>query len=109
MIHEGSVAAATAVVGYDLIQDTYYEELGFHRQLVGFALKGSAAAGDTEVRIKVGTSDYGSIFNSGTGFPNMDDVKPVGVVPIPAGQPLRLEVVDAPVTNPINWLIVTRP
>jgi hypothetical protein len=109
MIHEGSVAAATAVVGYNLLQDLYYEELGFDRQLIAFGLKGSAAAGDTEVKIKVGTSDYGSVFNSGTGFPNIDDVKPVGSILIPRGQPLRLEVVDAPATNPLNWLIVLRP
>lgn len=109
MIHEISVAAATAVVGYNLIADSYFEELGFPRVLVALALKGSAAAGDTEVKVMVGTNDYGSLFNSGTGFPNMDDLKPLGGVRVPANAPLRLEIKDAPATNPINLLIVTRP
>jgi hypothetical protein len=109
MIHEHSVAAATAVVGYNLIQDEWYEELGFGREIVGFALTGSAAAGDTEVKIKIGTQDFGSIFNSATGLPDMDDVKPTGRIPVGSGVPIRLEVVDAPATNPINLLLVTRP
>lgn len=109
MIHERSVAAATAVVGYNLAGDQYWEELGFPRILTHIALKGSAAAGDTEVKIKVGTADYGSIFNTGTGYPNIDDLKPVGAIPIPRGTPVRFEVVDAPATNPINLMIVTAP
>jgi len=106
MLQEGTMAAADATVGKNLVDGEYYEELGFPRNLVAIALKGSAAAGDTEVSIAIGTDRKCTVFNSGTGFPNLDDFKPVGPIYIPAGMPLRLEVTDAPVTNPINWTLV---
>lgn len=104
MIGENSVAAATAVVGYDLAKDTVWQSSRGARILSGFALKGSAAAGDTKVDILVDTVKVAEKFNTGTGFPNMDDVMPLGVF-IPPTAVLHIYVTDAPATNPINVLL----
>lgn len=100
---EASVAAATAVVGYDLAQATVWQSARTPRALVGFALKGSAAAGDTKVDILVDTFKIGEKFNTGTGFPNNDDVLPMRAL-IPPNALLHILVTDAPATNPINVL-----
>lgn len=106
---EVTVAAATAVLEYDLLTNREeYRQAPYPRLLKGVALKGSAAAGDTAVAIKRGTTEVGRVYNSGTGFPNRDDLKAVNV-PVPPNAPLKLEVVDAPATNPINALLEFAP
>jgi len=104
-IYQPSVVAATAVVGYDLFQNTFWKTSGRRRVIRGLACKGSAAAGDTQVDILVGETTYSQLFNTSTGFPNMDDVFPAGNIPVPPGSPISAIVRDAPATNPINMLI----
>lgn len=103
-IAEVSIAAASAPVGTNLLADSIYGQSRVARQIRGVALKGSAAAGDTIVAILVDTMEIGRIFNSGTGFPNRDDIKPL-VANVPAGAQLFANIVDAPATNPINLLM----
>lgn len=105
MIYQLSVAAATAVVGYDLATNTTWQRRGVHRVLRGIAMKGSAAAGDTEVEVYAAETRVGIIYNDDTGFPNMDNLKPAGNIFIRAGDPIRLNVTDAPATNPINLML----
>ena len=102
-----SVAAATAVTGYDLVKDTWFQQVGYPRLLTGIGIKGSAAANDTEVDVFIDTIKIGTFFNTGTGFPNMDDVMPISH-PIPPNARLHVYVTDAPTTNPINLVLTTR-
>lgn len=104
-IYQVSIAAATAVVGYDLFQNTFWKTSGRRRLIRGLACRGSAAAGDTQIDIMVGEVTVSTLYNTTTGFPNMDDVFPAGNIPLPAGTPVSAIVRDAPATNPINVLI----
>lgn len=99
-----SVAAATAIVGYDINTDKFWASLPQNRVIRGIALKGSAAAGDTEIDFYVDAVFIANLFNNNTGFPNIDDVMPLENLLIPGGGHLRAVVVNAPATNPINAL-----
>jgi hypothetical protein len=97
-----SVAAATAVVGYDLSSNTIWQQQSQDRFLTGIALTGSAAAGDTKVDLFVDQAKVGEFYNSKTGFPNRDDVIELQGNYVPAGAQIHIFVTDAPGTNPIN-------
>jgi len=103
-VFTASVAAATAVVGFDLLTDQpQLRQSGSNRTLESVALTGSAAAGDTEVSVRIGNVEVARMFNTATGFPTQDASKvDVGGAFIPAGEPLSAIVLDAPATNPIN-------
>ena len=101
MIGQVSVAAATAVVGYDLARDTTWQQSQRPRRIVAVGLAGSAAALDTKVDIFVGALKVGEMYNSGTGAPNKDSMFRLGAV-VPAGAEVHIFVTDAPATNPIN-------
>jgi len=100
-----SIAAATAVLGYDLFQNTIFQQQGKNRALTGVALKGSTAAADTKVDLFIDTVKLGEFYNTGTAFPNMDDVIPLDGNFVPAGTQLHMYVTDAPATNPINAIV----
>ena len=102
MLIQRSVAAATAILGYDLMTDSPMQTAPYARQLVAAALKGSAAALDTKIDIMVGTVKVGEMFNNNTGAPNRDDLFRIGSV-VPAGTALHAYITDAPATNPINF------
>lgn len=104
-----SVAAATAVVGYNML--TNYPDVqssGAPRTLDALACTGSAAAGDSEVEFRIQNMRVARLFNTATGFPTQDASKVVlpGLF-IPAGAPFSAIVLDAPVTNPLNLQIET--
>jgi len=101
-----SIAAATAVVGYDLLTNRPdIQNSASHRVLRAIALTGSGAAGDTVVDFKVGARTVATLYNTATGFPTADASKfPTSYV-VPAGSPLSLIVTDAPVTNALNALV----
>lgn len=103
-----SIAAATAVVGYDLLTDNRQQVLPYPRVILGLKLTGSAAAGDTKVELWVGERRIGEYFNTNTGYGNADDIQPVNT-PVPPGTPIHLIVVDAPNTNPINFVLYMAP
>jgi hypothetical protein len=100
-----SVAAATAVLGADLFSGEVWARSPMNRALDGVALKGSAAAGDTQVEIYIDEVRVGDFFNNSTGFPNMDDLVPLERLGIPAGAQLRAIVRDAAASNPINIMV----
>lgn len=101
MIIAASIAAATAVVDYDLLTNQPGKATGNHRVITGVSLLGSAAAGDTIVDLKVGETRVARLYNRTTGFPNMDDMRPLESM-VPAGEPVSAIVADAPATNAIN-------
>lgn len=101
-----SVAAATAVVGYDLLTNRPdISSSSQPRVLRAVGLTGSAAAGDAAVDIKVANRVVSSLFNSATGFPAADSAKFDTSFAVPAGSPVSVIITDAPATNPINLLI----
>ncbi len=99
-----SVAAATAVVGSDLLtNEPQLRQSGSDRVARSVALTGSAAAGDTEVSLRIANVEIAKLPNTATGFPTQDASKvDLGDAFIPAGAPLSAIVLDAPATNPIN-------
>lgn len=101
---EVSVAAATAVLGYNLLQNSPHRQSTRPRRLRAIALAGSAAAGDSEVQILINTTEVARKFNSATGFPTRDHLVAVNVR-VPAGSEVAAIVVDAPATNPLNLLL----
>lgn len=104
-VGQNSVAAATAVLGYDLTTNQIWKTSSLDRALTGIALKGSAAANDTKVDVYVDSVKVGEFYNTSTGFPNMDDVIPMDMNFVPAGANLSIIVTDAPSTNPINVIV----
>jgi len=99
-----SVAAATAVVGYDLLSGSRMRQSNLDRTLVAAGLAGSAAAGDTVVELYVGTTLVAVLYNLATGFPNRDSLMRIGAV-VPAGVEVVARVTDAPATNAINLVL----
>jgi len=104
MLGQTSIAAATAILGYDLAQNTYWQQSFRPRKIIAVGLKGSAAALDTKIRILVGANQVGEMYNSGTGAPNRDDMFRIAAL-VPAGEEIHAFIDDAPATNPINLAI----
>jgi len=96
-----SIAAATAVLGYDLMNGDTGKVQGNNRILRSIAVAGSAAAGDTKLDLFVDNFKVGSFYNLATGFPTLDHRFKLNNV-VPRGSNLTLVVTDAPATNPIN-------
>lgn len=107
-IGESSVAAATAVVDYDLLRDKNWKRSSAPRVIQGLGLCGSGAAGDTLVEVLVNSDLVAELYNRATGFATRDHVLPVSVI-VPAGAELVARVKDAPVTSPINLLVLFAP
>lgn len=91
-----SVAAATAVVGYDLLQNNPLQVVSYDRLASGLGLAGSAAALDTEINVFVDGVRYGNFFNTATGAVLMDSHMQTVEIPIPAGAKISAVVTDAP-------------
>lgn len=100
-----SVAAATAVVGYDLAQNTVWQQESRPRVLTGFGLKGSTAGADSKVSIFIDTVKVGEFTNIDVGVPNINDVFPMNNL-VPSGAQIHIYVDDAPTTNPLNGVLV---
>lgn len=101
---EESIAAATAVVGFDLLSGNSLRQSDRPRTIVGVGLAGSAAALDTEVDIFVGQIRVGNIYNKATGAVTRDHMFAMRST-VPPNQEVHAYVVDAPATNPINILV----
>ena len=97
-----SVAAATAVVGYDLLQDARQQVVSYDRALWGLMLTGSATAGDTVIELYVEDVLVGTYSNTSTGEGTVDaDLQPLDNIYVPGGAKIHAIVKDAPSTNPI--------
>ena len=99
-----SVAAATAVVGYDMMTGDKNKQVSYDRSITDIGLCGSAAAGDSEIELFVGTISYGKFKNLATGYPTNDHMISVEI-PVPAGEQINAIVTDAAGTNPLNLKI----
>ena len=109
-VGEVSVAAATAVVGYDLLDGEWFQQLPYPRLLNLLGLAGSAAALDTEAELFVDTQKVGTFTNSATGAVLMDaHGKKLGAVFVPSFSNIHLYITDAPATNPINAVLEWTP
>jgi len=102
-VEQMSVAAATAVLDYDLMDDApaSVRSAPYDRRLVAAGLAGSAAALDTKIELKIGVGSVGNMYNSSLAAPNRDDMFRLGEF-VPANTPIQAIVRDAPATNPIN-------
>ena len=96
-----STAAATAVVGYDLLLNSQVSNSSQNRVLRGVALTGSTAIGDCAIDVYIDSVRVATVYNSKLLAPNMDDVLPVDDLIVPAGAIIHAYVIDAPVTNPV--------
>ena len=103
---EVSIAAATAIVDYDLYTGVPGAEIKTGQRVSGVALKGSAAAGDTRVRFMAGDTVVAWIYNNNTGAPGRDDIIPVDYLHRGPSAKLYGIVTDAPATNPIFALTI---
>lgn len=98
------MAAAVAVVGYDLTTGVTWRTSNVNRIMVAIGLAGSAAALDSKVDVFIGDQKVGDIYNAALGANTRDTMFRVGT-PVPAGAPITVVVTDAPATNPLNLAI----
>lgn len=105
MIGQVSVAAATAVLGYDLAGDQTWRVSGNNRRLRAMGLAGSAAALDAKVGVFIGNTRIGELYNTSTGAVARNTDMFEGGQNVPAGTPISVIVEDAPVTNPLNFTV----
>ena len=108
-VAENSIAAATAVVGYDLLSNDINQQSGGRRRIGRAGLAGSAAALDTKVGVFIGTNKVGTLFNVATGAVLMDAHGRNIQAIVPADTEVHLYVEDAPATNPINYVVEFTP
>ena len=107
MLISSSVAAATAVTGYDLLRDKPNATISPGQRITRCGLRGSAASGDTLVRVMAGNSMVAELYNSATDFPTETDMMPIEYVHRGPSTSIYAIVADAPATNPIN-IVLTR-
>ena len=105
MIGQVSVAAATAVVGYDLFKDTIWQQAPYPRILSGVGCAGSTAALDAKVSIYVGTVKVGEFFNSALGAVLVNQHMFAMNENIAAGDLIHAYVDTQPTTNAINMVV----
>ena len=105
-----SVAAATAVVGYDLMTGSRHQQGEYMRSLQSMKLTGSTAKGDTEVELFIGDEYIGNFFNTTEGagvFGVREDEVDLGNVMVYPGEKIHAYISDAPTTNAINMTLIT--
>jgi len=95
-----AVAAATAVVGFDLWDGQVWARSPVDRVLNTLGLAGSAVIGDTEVEVSIDEVRVGNFLNTALLVPQTDrDMADLGGLGVPAGAQLRAIVRDAPATS----------
>lgn len=101
-----TVAAATATVGYDLMQSQLHQSSPVPRSLQGVSLTGSATIGDTLVDLYIDTVKVAqNLPNTKLGVGNRDDMMDLPNLFVPAGANLHAIVTDAPATNPVFLIL----
>lgn len=104
-VAEESIAAATAVLGYDLLQSNINNLATSPRMLTRAGLAGSATALDSAVDLMVGRIVVATLYNVATGAvltdAHMRDINAL----VPGGEQVRAVVTDAPATNPLNIVV----
>jgi len=93
------VAAATAIVGYDMFVGESWARTPQPRAINEIGVSGSAVIGDASVELLVDEVRIGSFFNSALLVPQFDSMVNLGRLFIPGGALLRCIVRDAPATS----------
>lgn len=106
MIGQISIAAATAVVGYDLARDSTWRVSARRRRLYGMGVCGSAAAGDCSFDLFIDQYHVGRFHNLALGFPTRDHMVPLKGNLVPPGATISMIMAVQPTTNPINVILV---
>jgi len=101
-----AVAAATAIVGFDLFTGEVWARSPVDRILTGTGVTGSAVIGDSEVELFIDEVRVGSFFNNRLLVPTQDEVVDLEDLFIPAGAELRSIVRDAPATSILYHTVV---
>ncbi|MBA7676431.1 hypothetical protein ES703_84672 [subsurface metagenome] len=103
MLGQVLVAAATAIVGYDLCQNETWNISSRRRVIQGIAFVGSAAINDTEIDLFVEDKKIGHFFNTRGGVlaPLQEDAIPLGRIYVPPGSKIAAIVTVAPGTSPV--------
>lgn len=103
MIGQVSVLAATAVLDYDLFQNTNWNTASRARIVRGIACTGSTAINDAAFDFFVGQRLIGRFYNTRAGViaPLQEDIIGLGALAVPVGSKLSAIVADAPATNPL--------
>ena len=105
MIGQVSVPFGTAIVGYDLFQDTIWQQAPFPRILSGVGVTGGTAALDTKVSVYVGTVKVGEFYNSAAGAVLVNQHMFSMNAEIGAGDLIHCYVDDAAPANNINVVV----
>jgi len=106
---QASVAAATAVVGYDLFQGKPNAQISPGQVVKRAGMLGSAVAGDTRVDLMAGNRKIGELYNRALGFPAETDMFDIDYRHRGPSERLYAIVVDAPATNAINLAVTIVP
>ena len=106
MIGQVSIAAATAVAGYDLFRDQTWRVAAKDRRLFGVMVAGSTAPGDCSFDLFIDQFYVGRFFNLATGFPTRDHMIPLRGNMAPRGSTVAAIVHTEPATNPLNVILV---
>lgn len=101
-----AVAAATAIIGYDLFTGQVWARSPVDRILTGTGVTGSAVIGDSEVEMFIDEVRVGSFFNNRLLVPTQDEVVDLEDLFIPSGALLRSIVRDAPATSIIYHTVI---
>jgi len=103
------VAAATAVVGYDMFTGRVWAREAGPRAVRAMALTGSAVIGDSAVELYIGVTQVGEFVNSALLTPQVQrDLVPLENLYVPPGTQLRCIVTDAPATSILYVMISIR-
>jgi len=101
-IRSPAVAAATAVVGYDLLKDVPENRLPYARIIDGFAYVGANAAAESTVEIWINGVKKGTYANSSTGLVIDQNKDLMGMnLYIAANEQLQAIVKTAPTVSPV--------
>jgi len=97
--YTAAVAAATAIIGYNLFTGQVWARSPMDRILTGTGLAGSAVIGDTEVELFIDEVRVGQFLNNRLLLPTQDEIQDLEDLFVPAGAELRSIVRDAPTTS----------
>jgi len=97
--YQVGVAAATAIVGFDMFTGEPWARTPQRRVINEIGVTGSAVVGDSEVELFVDEVRIGNFFNSALLVPQFDSMIALGRLLVPGGSLLRCLVRDAPATS----------
>jgi len=106
MVGQVSVAAATAVAGYDIFRDQTWRVSAKARRLYGVGVCGSTAAGDCSFDLFVDQYHVGRFYVLATAWPTKDHIIPLKGNAVPPGATISAIMAVAPTANPINVILI---